>query len=69
MELHESATGLRPATPDNMPCIGWTALVGVLAATGHYRNGILLAPLTAAAVADMVAHQHVEPLIEALAPA
>jgi glycine oxidase len=69
MELLESATGLRPATPNNMPCIGWTALEGVLAATGHYRNGILLAPLTASAIADLVAHQHVGRLIETLAPA
>ena len=46
--------GLRPATPDNTPRIGWTALDGVLAAVGHYRNGILLAPLTAAAVVDLV---------------
>ncbi len=49
LELLEAATGLRPATPDNTPRIGWTALDGVIAAVGHYRNGILLAPLTAAA--------------------
>ena len=54
LELLEAATGLRPATPDNTPRIGWTALDGVLAAVGHYRNGILLAPLTAAAVVDLV---------------
>ncbi len=51
----EAAAGLRPATPDNMPRIGWTALDGVLAAAGHYRNGMLLAPLTAAAVVDLLA--------------
>ena len=45
LELLETATGLRPATPDNTPRIGWTGLDGVLAAVGHYRNGILLAPL------------------------
>ncbi len=38
-------------------------------ATGHYRNGILLAPLTAAAVVDLVDQRPVTPLIEALAPA
>ncbi len=54
LELVEAATGLRPATPDNMPHIGWTALDGVVAAVGHYRNGVLLAPLTAAAVVDLV---------------
>jgi glycine oxidase len=69
MELREAAAGLRPATPDNMPRIGWTALDGVVVATGHYRNGILLAPLTAAAVVDLLARRAVPPLIEALAPA
>ena len=39
LELLEAATGLRPATPDNTPRIGWTALDGVAVATGHYRNG------------------------------
>ena len=68
LELLETATGLRPATPDNTPCIGWTELDGVLAAVGHYRNGILLAPLTAA-VTDLVGRRRVAPLIEALAPA
>jgi glycine oxidase len=69
LELRESATGLRPATPDNLPRIGWTAMDGVLAAVGHYRNGILLAPLTAAAVVDLVSRRRVAPLIAALAPA
>ncbi len=69
LELLETATGLRPATPDNTPRIGWTGLEGVLAAVGHYRNGILLAPLTAAAVVDLVGRRPVAPLIEALAPA
>src|ERR1700722_11158366 len=69
LELLEAATGLRPATPDNTPRIGWTALDGVLAAVGHYRNGILLAPLTAAAVVALVGRRPVAPLIEALAPA
>jgi glycine oxidase len=69
LELLEAATGLRPATPDNTPRIGWTALDGVLAAVGHYRNGILLAPLTATAVVELVGRRPVAPLIEALAPA
>jgi glycine oxidase len=69
LELLETSTGLRPATPDNMPRIGWTGLDGVLAAVGHYRNGILLAPLTAAAIVDLVGQRPVAPRIEALAPA
>ena len=60
---------LRPATPDNTPRIGWTALDGVLAATGHARNGILLAPLSAAAVASLLARRPVAPRVRALAPA
>ncbi len=59
LELLEASAGLRPATPDNTPCIGWTALDGVAVATGHYRNGILLAPLTAAMVVDLLARRPV----------
>jgi len=54
MELVETAAGLRPGTPDNLPLIGASGVDGVLWATGHYRNGILLAPLTADAVADIL---------------
>ena len=47
--------GLRPATPDNLPAIGpFAKAPRVIAATGHYRNGVLLAPLTAKLVADVV---------------
>ncbi len=69
LELREAAAGLRPGTPDNTPRIGWSGIDGVVLATGHYRNGILLAPLTAAAVLDLVDQRPVAPLIEALAPA
>jgi glycine oxidase len=58
MELVEVSTGLRPATPDNAPIIGAVGGGvggGVVAATGHYRNGVLLAPVTAdAVVAEIV---------------
>jgi len=47
MELLGALAGLRPGTPDNLPLIGPGAVDGLLLATGHYRNGILLAPLTA----------------------
>ncbi len=69
LELREAAAGLRPGTPDNTPRIGWTGIDDVAVATGHYRNGILLAPLTAAAVVDLLAGRPVTPLIEALTPA
>jgi glycine oxidase len=51
LEFVQVIAGLRPATPDNRPLIG-RASERVVNATGHYRNGILLAPLTAQRVAD-----------------
>ncbi|MBV9333961.1 MAG: glycine oxidase ThiO, partial [Candidatus Eremiobacteraeota bacterium] len=52
--ITESWAGLRPGTPDGLPVLGTTELDGFLLATGHYRNGILLAPATARFVADAV---------------
>ncbi|HEX2016491.1 MAG TPA: glycine oxidase ThiO [Solirubrobacteraceae bacterium] len=52
LELVALQAGLRPGTPDNAPIIGPGALAGLVWATGHHRNGILLAPLTAQMVAD-----------------
>jgi glycine oxidase len=46
-EVVETWSGLRPGTPDDLPIIGPTDIDGLFIATGHYRNGILLAPLTA----------------------
>jgi glycine oxidase len=61
--------GLRPATPDHLPIIGpSSALPGVIYATGHYRNGILLAPLTATLVADALLDDAIDPILEATAP-
>jgi glycine oxidase len=50
MELVEAMAALRPGTRDNLPLIGPGALEGLILATGHFRNGILLAPLTAETV-------------------
>ena len=47
LRIEELGVGYRPGTPDNAPMIGSGALKGLMWATGHYRNGILLAPLTA----------------------
>ena len=55
LELVEAAAGLRPGTPDNLPLVGPGALEGLVLATGHFRNGILLAPLTAERVAELIA--------------
>ncbi|HKV49522.1 MAG TPA: glycine oxidase ThiO [Candidatus Acidoferrales bacterium] len=46
-EIVESWCGLRPGTPDDLPILGPVDLEGVIVATGHFRNGILLAPITA----------------------
>lgn len=47
MRLHDAWAGLRPASPDGLPIMGATSLKGYFAATGHFRDGILLAPITA----------------------
>jgi glycine/D-amino acid oxidase-like deaminating enzyme len=46
-EVLETWAGLRPGTPDDLPILGPTGIDGLLVATGHYRNGILLAAVTA----------------------
>jgi glycine oxidase len=46
-ELIDTTAGLRPGSPDNAPIVGPTDVTGLIMATGHYRNGILLAPVTA----------------------
>ena len=53
--LLEAAAGLRPGTPDNLPLIGDGAIPGLVLATGHYRNGVLLAPLTGELIAQRLA--------------
>ncbi|HMK21636.1 MAG TPA: glycine oxidase ThiO [Terriglobales bacterium] len=50
----EDWAGLRPGTPDNLPILGETAVPGYLVATGHFRDGILLAPVTARAMAQLI---------------
>ncbi|MFG1908001.1 glycine oxidase ThiO [Kribbella sp. NPDC048928] len=54
LEFVESIAGLRPATPDNAPILGPSGLDRLLWATGHYRNGVLLTPVTAQVLAETV---------------
>jgi glycine oxidase len=62
--------GLRPRTPDHLPVIGWSpASPSVMYATGHYRNGVLLAPLTAELVADAMLDGRIDPLLALTSPA
>src|SRR5581483_11196520 len=53
--IEELMAGIRPGTPDNAPIVGHGLLDGLLWATGHYRHGILLAPITADLVAGALA--------------
>jgi glycine oxidase len=55
LEVAEISAGLRPGSPDNLPLIGTVKEDGLILACGHYRNGILLAPLTATMVLDAIA--------------
>jgi glycine oxidase len=52
LQIEELSVGFRPSTPDNTPVIGPGAVEGLVWATGHHRNGILLTPLTAELVAE-----------------
>jgi glycine oxidase len=52
--LEEVSTGLRPGSPDNAPIVGPTSVAGLIHATGHHRNGILLTPVTADGVAALI---------------
>lgn len=53
-EIVESWSGLRPGTPDGLPILGPVDIEGIIVATGHFRNGILLAPITAHLVKDWI---------------
>ena len=67
--LREVRVGLRPGTPDDLPVIGpSTRLPGLFYATGHFRNGVLLAPLTASVVADYLIDDKRDPIIDLTSP-
>ena len=53
-KMIEAWAGLRPGSPDGLPIIGAGSLPGTYVATGHFRNGILLAPITAALMSDLI---------------
>jgi len=57
--IEETWAGLRPDSPDHLPIIGPTDLDGLLIATGHFRSGILLAPVTARLIREWVKEQKV----------
>ena len=55
LELAETLARWRPGTPDNAPLLGPSSLPGLVLATGHHRNGVLLTPVTAEATAELLA--------------
>jgi glycine oxidase len=66
--IEETWAGLRPDSPDHLPIVGPTDLQGLLIATGHFRSGILLAPITARLVREWVSTQRVSVDWERLSP-
>ncbi|MGH9070737.1 MAG: FAD-dependent oxidoreductase, partial [Acidimicrobiales bacterium] len=69
LELVETHAGLRPGSPDNAPMLGRPSGVeGLVIATGHYRNGILLAPVTADSIAEVLAGGESPALIAPFSP-
>lgn len=60
--IHDSWAGLRPAAPDSLPIMGETSIRGYFISTGHYRDGILLAPASALAMAQLITGEktHIE---------
>lgn len=64
----EAWAGLRPAAPDGLPRIGPTSLPGYFLATGHFRNGILLGPLTARLLTSLILNNRADPLITPFLP-
>ena len=65
LPLQEVWWGFRPATPDELPLLGASPYSNLTLATGHYRNGILLAPVTAQLLADRILHQQSDLLLDA----
>jgi glycine oxidase len=52
--IDEEWAGLRPDSPDHLPILGPTNIDGLLIATGHYRSGVLLTPITAKLIGEFV---------------
>jgi glycine oxidase len=68
LELVGARAGLRPGTPDNTPVVGPGEHEGLVWATGHWRNGVLLTPLTGDAVGGLLAGDPLPEVLAGLAP-
>jgi glycine oxidase len=67
-KIHEDWAGLRPGTPDHLPLLGETSIPGYFVAGGHYRDGILLAPITAQLMTELISGKPVSHDIAPLSP-
>lgn len=67
--MGEMWTGFRPRAPDGLPLLGRGPAAGLVLATGHHRNGILLAPLTAELLADLVLEDRERAELKPFSPA
>jgi glycine oxidase len=65
LPVEETWTGFRPGSPDDMPILGAGPIDGLVYATGHHRNGILLTPATAALMSDCILTGRVDPRLAA----
>jgi glycine oxidase len=68
-KIHEMWAGLRPGTPDDLPILGESSVPGYFIATGHFRNGILLAPVTAQIMSQLLRGEAAAHPIRAFSPA
>jgi glycine oxidase len=68
-KVHEDWAGLRPGTPDESPILGETLIDGYFVATGHYRDGILLAPVTAQIMTELILGKPVSRDLKPFSPA
>ena len=67
-KIHEDWAGLRPATPDHLPVLGETSIRGYFVAGGHYRDGILLAPITAKVMTELILRKPASHDLSAFSP-
>jgi glycine oxidase len=68
LPVDDTWAGLRPASRDHAPLLGRTAAPGIVMATGHYRHGILLTPVTAEEIARLVRTGETSAWLEPFSP-
>jgi glycine/D-amino acid oxidase-like deaminating enzyme len=66
--IHDDWAGLRPGTPDGLPIMGKTSVEGYFVSTGHYRDGIMLAPISARLMSQLILDDQPDTNFEAFSP-